>query len=168
LDANLIKQKLVIAKTQAKFCLEKHNVHQPIYYFRIITTIMFFKRKRRWSSIAFVLVASISIIYAISLIFSSIQSYASNYYRHTIYGNITVRRSVQQMRINIHILSIVNHRADLDEYQQAINSIRCYTSFHNYAFTLIILDEANETFAELCPQKDVSKIVFIYLIIFYF
>lgn len=118
---------------------------------------MIFKRKRR---LLLLLLFSITILLFINEFLLSnsfsIRTYYSNYYRQTIASRIFIHRNQEQLQLRITILSIVNRQSDLDEYQLAINSIRCYTDYHNYSHLIVVADQ-NRTFDELCPQQDVNN-----------
>jgi hypothetical protein len=53
--------------------------------------------------------------------------------------------------INIGIIIIVGNSTNIDEYEYAIESIKCYAEIHQYPLEIIRDDQwSNE-----CPQKDV-------------
>uniref|UniRef100_A0A914VQU8 Uncharacterized protein n=1 Tax=Plectus sambesii TaxID=2011161 RepID=A0A914VQU8_9BILA len=76
-----------------------------------------------------------------------------NYYKRTVSRPITIRRDKNTTNLNIGILVVLDSKAKEAEYRQALDSLRCYTTFHKYSLELVYLEQ-NKTLSRLCPHSD--------------
>uniref|UniRef100_A0A915EBL6 Uncharacterized protein n=1 Tax=Ditylenchus dipsaci TaxID=166011 RepID=A0A915EBL6_9BILA len=69
---------------------------------------------------------------------------------------LTLRIFTDDQRANIGIIVVVDGGSEqLDDYELAIRTVRCYSTYHKYPFYLIDVG-TNSTISFFCPQEDVG------------
>lgn len=101
--------------------------------------------------------ALIVFLFFVDYQFALFRSKYYNYYKRTITRPISIRREKNEKTLNVGIFVVLDRKERGDEYQLALNSLRCYCTFHAYTFE-VVYSEENETLSKLCPHKDVSFI----------
>lgn len=56
-------------------------------------------------------------------------------------------------KLNIAIVIVLENSTSIDEYEHAIESVKCYAEFHKYHLEIVRDDDE---WTQKCPQKDVS------------